>query len=227
MPAQPDQSPRREAFTVAAFELIAERGFEGLRTRDVAARVGANIGTLHYYFPSKEALIAAVAEYLTAQFIAVHGPAPAEPETPLGRLRQEFSDMRYYRFEQPSLLQVSMEFRMRADRDPAVRAIVAQLGDGWQECVERFLADGIKDETFRADLDPRAAAVMIRATLWASVMFFNITPAAFDDVCRELERSVVAHGSESDRKRRHKSASRARNTLRNAARNEPVRHRRD
>jgi len=31
---------------LAAFELIGENGFEGLRTRDVAARVGVHIATL-------------------------------------------------------------------------------------------------------------------------------------------------------------------------------------
>ena len=32
---------RQEALVQAAYELLAERGFEGLRTRDVAAKEGA------------------------------------------------------------------------------------------------------------------------------------------------------------------------------------------
>jgi hypothetical protein len=38
---------RRQELVQAAFNLIAEHGFEGLRTRDVAAEVGVNIATLH------------------------------------------------------------------------------------------------------------------------------------------------------------------------------------
>lgn len=214
MSIQPDQSSRREAFTVAAFELIAERGFEGLRTRDVAARVGANIGTLHYYFPSKEALIEAVTQHLIDQFITLHGPAPAEPDAPLGRLRQEFADMRYYRFEQPSLLRVSMELRLRAERDPTVRSIVEPLGKGWQQGVELLLVDGVRDGTFRNDISPRAAATMVMATLWASAVHLNIIPAVFDDVCKEIERSLVARTPERDPKGRRQNAPRARNTAR-------------
>ena len=45
---------------LAAYKRLAEAGFEGLRTRDVAADAGVNIATLHYYFPSKEALIRGV-----------------------------------------------------------------------------------------------------------------------------------------------------------------------
>ena len=42
----------------ATVSLIGERGLEGLRTRDIAARVGINIATLHYYFATKNDLVA-------------------------------------------------------------------------------------------------------------------------------------------------------------------------
>src|SRR5438105_15545698 len=58
--ARAPRSDRRRALVAAAFRRIAEEGFEGLRTRDVAADVGVNIATLHYYFPTKEALIRGV-----------------------------------------------------------------------------------------------------------------------------------------------------------------------
>ena len=59
---------RRQDLVLAAFELLAEKGFEGLRTRDVAARAGVNIATLHYYFPTKEALIGGVVEHVMTRF---------------------------------------------------------------------------------------------------------------------------------------------------------------
>src|SRR5712692_9477299 len=68
---------RRQSLVRAAFKAIAADGFEGLRTRSVAERAGVNIATLHYYFPTKEALIGGVAQYLAARFISLHGPRPA------------------------------------------------------------------------------------------------------------------------------------------------------
>src|SRR5215212_3297122 len=60
----------RRALVRAAYSRIATAGFEGLRMRDVAADVGVNIGTLHYYFPSKEDLIRAAAQQMFQRFFA-------------------------------------------------------------------------------------------------------------------------------------------------------------
>ena len=63
------KADRRRALVFAAYRRIATDGFEGLRTRDVAADVGVNIATLHYYFPTKEALIRSVIGHAMERFI--------------------------------------------------------------------------------------------------------------------------------------------------------------
>ena len=47
-PETPPRPDGRQALIGAAYQRIANDGFEGLRTRDVAADVGVNIATLHY-----------------------------------------------------------------------------------------------------------------------------------------------------------------------------------
>src|SRR5271155_2591550 len=108
---QDEHGRRRTALLQAAFDVIAEVGFEGLRTRAVAKLAGVNIATLHYYFPTKQALIEGVAQLMAAKFVLVHGPAP-DPTgyAALDRLRQEFSDGRYYLEHEPKLLLVLQEF---------------------------------------------------------------------------------------------------------------------
>src|SRR5919204_6244694 len=75
---QPPKPDRRRALVAAAYARIASDGFEGLRTRDVAADVGVNIATLHYYFPTKEALIRAVIGHAMRRFVATM-PADGSP----------------------------------------------------------------------------------------------------------------------------------------------------
>src|SRR5919201_6765497 len=77
------RSDRRRALVAAAYRRIANDGFEGLRTRDVAADVGVNIATLHCYFPTKEALIRAVIGQAMRRFTRTM-PGESSPAEQLG-----------------------------------------------------------------------------------------------------------------------------------------------
>ena len=78
--AEPRAEPRKDALVAAAYKILATRGFEGLRTREVAAAVGVNIATLHYYFPHKEDLIRGVVGYAMGRFRG-HGADVSVPVT--------------------------------------------------------------------------------------------------------------------------------------------------
>jgi AcrR family transcriptional regulator len=125
----------------AAFDLIAERGFEGLRTRDIAARAGVNIATLHYYFATKEDLIRGVVDALVKRFRTQQAPALAEqPRSPLIELRQELQDAQYQIRESPEMFSVLFELVLRSLRDPALRAILRDMEVAWREHIETFLS---------------------------------------------------------------------------------------
>src|SRR5262245_41262863 len=59
-------SDTRDKIVAAALETFAERGFEGARTRDIAARAGVNQGLITYHFSSKEQLWKASADRIFA-----------------------------------------------------------------------------------------------------------------------------------------------------------------
>jgi TetR/AcrR family transcriptional regulator, regulator of cefoperazone and chloramphenicol sensitivity len=161
---QDEHGKRRTALLKAAFDVLAEVGFEGLRTRAVADRAGVNIATLHYYFATKQSLIEGLAQFLGAKFSTEHGPAPAPSGYPaLDRLRQEFSDGRYYLEQQPKMLIVMQEFWIRGQRDPEVHKIVEVMGRYWREGLEQMVEAGIADGTFRKDLDPQETLSVVMA----------------------------------------------------------------
>jgi AcrR family transcriptional regulator len=150
-----EQGKRKTALLEATFDVIAEVGFEGLRTRAVADRAAVNIATLHYYFPSKQDLIEGLAQFLGAKFVTIHGPAPEPSGYPaLDRLRQEFSDGRYYSEHQPKMLLVMQEFTLRGKRDPEVQKIVDMMYGHWRRGLQEMVTAGIADGSFRNELDP-------------------------------------------------------------------------
>jgi AcrR family transcriptional regulator len=154
---------QRAALVQAAFDLIAERGFEGLRTRDIAARARVNIATLHYYFATKEDLIRAVVDALVERF-RVQGEISmvAQPKNPLNELRQELRDAEYQVRETPELFAVLFELFNRSLRDPAIKAILRDADAHFHQRVTSYLGVGVEQGIFRTDLDiPAAASALI------------------------------------------------------------------
>src|SRR3954463_15801276 len=100
---------RRAAIARAARALIVEKGVEGLRTRDIADRVGINVATLHYHVPTKEALIELVAESLRDAFIQQSIDRPREHLSAAERMDLEFVDFREIALEKPEILLVFSE----------------------------------------------------------------------------------------------------------------------
>ena len=148
-----------------AFRHIVERGFEGLRVREVAREAGVNHATLLYYFPTKEALIQAVVTQLAQDF---RTPLPGldDPDTSaLGELRREFADIQYWVRTTPETFLVLSELTVRSRRDPAIARILHALLTGWHEYLVSILHRGIEEGTFRTDLDVDATALVIRTQL--------------------------------------------------------------
>jgi TetR/AcrR family transcriptional regulator, regulator of cefoperazone and chloramphenicol sensitivity len=166
IPSTTEQVDRRMSLLQAAFDVIAEAGFEGLRTRAVAQRAGVNIATLHYYFPTKNDLIHGLAEFLSGTFATLHAPAP--PTTgrwALDHLRQEFVDMRFYREKHPQLRTVVEELMLRAKRDPAVELAMGTMMRSWRSWVEMIVRTGLEEGTFRPELPAEETISMLMAIM--------------------------------------------------------------
>ena len=165
----------------AAFRRIASEGFEGLRTRDVAADVGLNVATLHYYFPTKEALIRGVVGHAMSRFRTTLEPAG----TPGGRLAAHFSGVRRLYRDEPELFAVMGEVAQRAARDPAIAAIFKDMSETWHAALRGLLKRAQAEGAIDQKLEPDAVASLVIATLRGMFMVPLATTSN-----AELERSL-------------------------------------
>ena len=157
---------RRDDLVRAAFACLSADGFEGLRTRSVADLAGVNIATLHYYFPTKEALIGGVTAFIASRFITLHAPKKPSTGSPaLDRLQQEFADARFYRAKYPDLAAVLSELQLRGRRDAAIRKIIEPMFGHWRKGIEEWMTAGIAEGVFRRDLDPVGGAAFFAAAM--------------------------------------------------------------
>jgi len=171
---------RRRALVDAAFRCIAEKGFEGLRLREVADEVGIDHSTLHHYFPSKEDLVAGVVEYATRQF---WWTTPAEG-CPAEKLHHHLATLGSTVGERPELFAVMGELDLRAARDERVRSIVERHEEGWRAALAEVFRCGVEEGTWAEGLDEPAAVELVIA----AVKGVRLVPDRAEEVLRQLER---------------------------------------
>jgi AcrR family transcriptional regulator len=190
----PQREDRRLALVQAAFDQLAERGFEGLRTREVAAQVGVNIATLHYYFPSKEALIRGVVQLSMQRFrstLAPHG-------SPSDQLRNHLRAVQRLLREEPQLGAVMGELALRSSRDPAIAAIMAETNEAWHHTVRGLLRRAASEGHLRSELDSDDVASVVLATLTSMTLPAVAGAARSDQALRQLERWLGIAGPGED-----------------------------
>lgn len=177
---------RRNALVLAAYTRIARQGFEGLRTRDVAADAGVNIATLHYYFPTKEALIRGVLHHAARQFAATlpRGGSPAE------QMRGHLSALSQLLKENVELFAVLCELSLRAPRDPVIAQIMREVDDSWTAALRALLQRGVAEGCFPGDFDVDGVAALIVAAIRGVSMPSGavLRPERIDQTFRQLAR---------------------------------------
>ncbi len=184
--AAPPAVDRRHDLVAAAYRQIALQGFEGLRTRDVAAAAGVNVATLHYYFPTKEALIGAVLTHAMQRF---RSSMPAGG-SPADQLRRHFAGIRRLVRDEPELFAVMGELALRSVRDPAIRELYQQTTDIWQATVRGLLAKAARDGALTGARNIDAQASLVVSALTGASMIPLSRPARLTETIAELERSL-------------------------------------
>lgn len=94
-PLKPRKSPKQsrsrvtvDAIVEATAQLLRERGPDGTTTARIAQRAGTSVGSLYQYFPTREALVAAIATRHLDAMLGALGAAlgPDALEAPLDRV---------------------------------------------------------------------------------------------------------------------------------------------
>jgi AcrR family transcriptional regulator len=159
------QRDRKSELVEIAYRLIAQHGLEGFRIRQVAAEAGIDNGTLHYHFPSKEALILGVVDYLMEDLKNNRTVGKDAEQTALDELRLEFEDIRWRLHRTPEQFIVLSDLAVRSWRDPVVAKIFRKLDDGWHAHLMALLKRGIQQGIFRNNLNVPLCARAIMVAL--------------------------------------------------------------
>jgi AcrR family transcriptional regulator len=139
---------RRRALVDAAYHRIASDGFEGLRTRDVAHDASVNIATLHYYFPTKEALIRSVIGQVMQKFM----DTMPDQGSPVAQLRGHFRALLELMKTDRELWAVMGELVLRAPRDADLGRIFRQTDEYWHRALADLIRRCIEEDSIAPPL---------------------------------------------------------------------------
>ena len=190
------QRDRKSELVEIAYRLIAQNGLEGFRIRQVAAEAGIDNGTLHYHFPSKEALILGVVDYLMEDLKNNRAVWKDGEQTALDELRMEFEDIRLRLRRTPEQFIVLSDLAVRSWRDPVVAKIFRKLDDGWHAHLVALLERGIQQGIFRNNLNvplcARAMMVALRGIGYQSRLPRRKVDELLSELAAQTERWITA-----------------------------------
>jgi AcrR family transcriptional regulator len=176
---------RRLRIIHAAYDTIAEKGFEGLRLRVVAAKAGIDHSTLHHYFATKNDLVESVLDYATEQF---RPPQPSEDNFPTP-LFDHLSFLGKMIAERCELHTVMREFDLRATRDRRVESMIRKSESGWRQRLSKRVDQSRKDGHWPKDLDSNTSAEMVIAIVKGASFSTDTGPRVMQTLERLLRSS--------------------------------------
>ena len=171
----PIEDVRRTELISATLRVISAQGFEGTTVRDIARAAGASVGSVNYYFSSKDDLLrAAVAEtdarFRTQVREAVEG-ANGYPD----KLARVVDLCFPGEDEQGPDWAVFVDFWNQAARHGDYRQIFDEAHGEWIELLIQVLTGGVKDGSFSLGASPRDEALGFAAVIDGLALYTRVT----------------------------------------------------
>jgi AcrR family transcriptional regulator len=153
---------RRAELLDRAAELFVRRGYDNVSLNDLIADAGVSKGAFYHWFPSKDALVTALAERSAhTGFAAIEGAVAGSGGDALARLNallQAGFDVKMQTGVQEQL--AAMASLLRPDNAHLYGRIVAVEEALFLPLLTRLISDGVADGTFDT-FDPASVADMI------------------------------------------------------------------
>ena len=164
----------------------------GASTRTSPSGSGIRQASLYYYFPSKEAALAAICELGVKDFIGHLHDILAEPIAAADKLRAAIANHLSPLRTHPEADYIRVFVRHRHELPDGPRQAVAVLARKYQGLIEQLFVEGIASGEFRAELNPQLATLALLG-LCNSVITNRALPrsSSIDDIIDEYARIVT------------------------------------
>ena len=178
----------REVLGVAA-TAFAEKGYLGASIKDIADRLGVRQASLYYYFPSKEAALAAICELGVKDFIENLREILSRDVPVADKIRAAIANHLMPLRTHPDADYIRVFIRHRHELPDGLRQKIAALARDYQNLIETLFVDGIASGALKNDLNPQRATLALLG-LCNSVIAARALPqtSSIDDFIEDYAR---------------------------------------
>jgi TetR/AcrR family fatty acid metabolism transcriptional regulator len=148
---------KRRLILDAAVRVFARQGYEASRVGDVAKEAGVAYGLVYHYFGSKDAVLEAVFREQWGRLLAAVALAEETGESAPEQLALVVKIVLRAWRDDPDLVRLLVR---EITRSPHIQDELDEIGQAFAS-LERIVARGQAEGTFRSDLDPKIAAWML------------------------------------------------------------------
>jgi AcrR family transcriptional regulator len=168
-PAYLSAEERREVTVETVIDLAAEQNPADITTGAIAKRMGVTQGALFRHFPSKEAILQAVMEWVSERLFARIERATSGAASPFAALEAAFMAHIDFIAEHPGVPRILFGELQRAEQTMAKR-MVQVLIQRYGERLHQFVAKGKACGELAATLDDKAAVTLFIGMIQGLVM---------------------------------------------------------
>lgn len=169
---------RKRQITRAAYEIIAEKGYNNFTMMDIAKRAGVSSGLIHHYFKDKEnmlvTLLREMQQNIRQSLEQSIGPV-ADPREKL----EIFMDQAFGLVEnEKEYIYVTFDFLTQIKFNERMQRILSKLYRGYRETIVMILREG-KDKGIFNEVDEHYVATMFVSILLGMEQQYIIDSSAF------------------------------------------------
>lgn len=182
---------RREEFLSAALRLFAEKNYDCVTIKDIAADLGVATALLYYYFSSKTQLLRSAMERVVDKMLATMQSIEAERQADPPAMicawleihANETSDIRRF-------VKIALDFKSADERDSEIESSIARFYTEEHAILSRIIQRGIAQKFFKSgDVEKTVEFIatcldgcMVRSALARN---FDID-RALEELCRHI-----------------------------------------
>ena len=160
--------------------------------QDILEATGLKKGGIYRHFSSKEELAAEAFRFSLSQAVKIRMPLPDPSRTAVERLREMIDHF----VEKPSPVPGGCPILNTAidadDGNPVLRELVWEGLKSWRSRISQIVREGISHKEIRRDVEPRALANTIIATLEGALMISRLegSKSALNDARASLQELI-------------------------------------